>query len=375
MNTRDLIKLARKADLEGDTELADYLDNRLVRVAILRKIWPGMAKGWDYSRRPNYDVDFTHLAPDASNLDTMTRHPTQTGGRLRNFFQAGKKTVTRTPERLVEIEKQIKSAILNISSTDPKIDAAIKKVQAGQALTPDERNSLLNILVRDNKVATRANDIAVQDITAVLEGKKPSLPTKEVTTLSGAGKTLAVGSGALTALNLAGAGINAYNQNQQKPGDLYNQQPGVPSMPSMPQQGGGGQGGGGGGYHGGGGYQGPYYNESRRDNNAEPRKYQPAYLDDQLYGPRNYRVEPEYDDYYPDDYGADNQEFTQGTSRYQSIGPEQEAPRVNNSVDQLVPPGSEEGTTTDLTANGQFNTYRPEPAYPPVPDYLTNESL
>ena len=33
MNTSDLIKLAHKADLEGDIELADYLDSQLIRVS------------------------------------------------------------------------------------------------------------------------------------------------------------------------------------------------------------------------------------------------------------------------------------------------------------------------------------------------------
>jgi len=33
MNTSELIKLARRADLEGDIELADYLDSQLIRVS------------------------------------------------------------------------------------------------------------------------------------------------------------------------------------------------------------------------------------------------------------------------------------------------------------------------------------------------------
>ena len=37
MNIRDLIKLAHKADLEGDVELAYYLDNQLIRVVVSNK--------------------------------------------------------------------------------------------------------------------------------------------------------------------------------------------------------------------------------------------------------------------------------------------------------------------------------------------------
>ena len=37
MNTKDLIKLAEQADYEGDYELADYIDNKLVRTSAVRE--------------------------------------------------------------------------------------------------------------------------------------------------------------------------------------------------------------------------------------------------------------------------------------------------------------------------------------------------
>ncbi len=337
MNYNDLIKLAHRADLDGDVELADYLDNQLVRVAILKKIIPNVAKGWEHTRRPNYDIDFSSLKPDASNLDTMIKHPTQTGTNpVAKFFQAGLKTVQRTPERLVEIEKEIKNAVLNIASSDPKIDVAKKKVQNGQALTADERNSLLNILVKDQKVATRKNDIAVQDITAVLEGKAPSMPSKEVTTLSNAGKGLAYAAGAGVAANVGLAAFNAAQQSKYKPGELYNNQmtsPGMQAMPSGMENSPAYGGGGGGGYSGGGGYQGPRYEQPRDESRNYTQVYQPAALNDQLYGrndggryqTQRYNQES-FEGYQepsnPPAYYEDT--VIQGPSRYQPIGPTQE---------------------------------------------------
>ena len=328
MNHNDLIKLAHRADLDGDVELADYLDNQLIRVAFLKKIIPNLAKGWEHTRRPNYDIDFSSLKPDASNLDTMIKHPTQTGtSPVGKFFQAGLKTVKRTPERLVEIEKEIKNAILNIASSDPKIDVAKKKVQSGQALTADERNSLLNILVRDQKVATRKNDIAVEDITAVLDNKAPSLATKEVTTLSKAGKAMGYAAGAGV---LANAGLAAFNTAQQanyKPGELYNDQitaPGMQVMPSGMQdspayRGGGGNRGGGNG----GGYSGPTHNMPQsKDEVNETKKYKPPYLNDQLYGPQVYSRTLYTDSYNQNDSESFDDGFTQDDTAYNSYEPQ-----------------------------------------------------
>jgi hypothetical protein len=387
MNTRDLIKLAHKADLEGDIELADYLDNQLVRVAKIGKLFNWMGRGYDYSRRPNYDVDFNTLAPDASNLDTMIQHPTQTGGKMKNFFQAGKKSITRTPERLVAIEKQIKDAILNISSSDPKIDAAKKKVQAGQPLTPDERNSLLNILVKENKVATRANNIAVQDVTAVLDGKSPSMPTKEITTVSNAAKALGYGTAAGTVLTGGVAGINAFNQSQYKPGEQYNNQPGIPQMPDAGNSGGQQQRG---QNQGGGGYSGPQYNQPKDESRNYAQVYQPANINDQLYGrgPGGY---PTYEPIGPEQEG---QEYLGGPTEpavksYQPLGPTQD---MVNSEAYINPNDDFEGMqqrgelstfeqapqapSTEGTSDPKANMiYNPNQQYPPVQNYLNDGSM
>lgn len=394
MNTRDLIKLAHKADLEGDIELADYLDNQLVRVAKTGKLFNWMGKTWDSHRRPNYDVDFSTLAPDASNLDTMIQHPTQTGGKMKNFFQAGKKTITRTPERLVAIEKQIKDAILNISSPDPKIDAAKKKVQAGQPLTPDERNSLLNILVKENKVATRANDIAVQDITAVLDGKAPSIPTKEITTLSNAAKTLGYTAGSTVLLNAGLAGMNAFNQSQYKPGELYNNQPGANGLPQMPDPGSSGSQQSGGQYQGGGGYSGPRYNQPRDESRNYSQVYQPAYQNDQLYGRGSggYHAD-DYPTYEPIGPEQEGQEYLGGptepaSKNYEPIGPTQD---MVNSEAYINPNDDFEGMkqrgelstpeqapqtpSTEGTSDPNANMYYDPNQYPSVPNYLTDGSM
>ena len=74
MNHKDLTKLAQIADKDGDVELADYLDNQLVRVA--NKLTDLLNRGFNYSRRPHYNIDFKGLSPDAKEIGMMTAHPT-----------------------------------------------------------------------------------------------------------------------------------------------------------------------------------------------------------------------------------------------------------------------------------------------------------
>ena len=285
MNTNDLIKLAHKADLEGDIELADYLDNQLIRVSQAKNVFQqgldaigGFLKN---QRMRDYNVKFDSLADDASNLGMIAGHPTQRGNAVQKFFQAGLKDKVRTPERLDQIGEQIKGSIGKIISSDPNVGLAVTKYNAGKftEITPAERNALLNHLVNNDKISTRANDISPDDIIKVLSGQKPSAATKQVTTLSNAGKTLGYGTAGAAVL---GTGLNIYNARQQaetKPGSLSNPSGGpfqsmpemggggMPSMGEMPSMGGGGQG----------GYQGPTYNMPSANQSFQPMQgYQPA---------------------------------------------------------------------------------------------------
>lgn len=300
MNHNDLIKLAKIADLEGDIELADYLDSQLTRIVVSNKFTDFLGKAHNYSRRPNYNLDFSSLAPDASNLGMMTAHPTQRGNPVAKFFQAGLKDKTRTPERLNQIETQILSSLDRVISSDPKIHSAISKFKSGKhgTISADERNAVLNHLINTDKLATRANDIDPDDIIKVLSGQKPSKATKQVTTLSNAGKATMIGAGMTGAATLYGA-YNASQQNKgYQPGSVapnpnasgspFQSMPemggGMPQMGEMPQMGGGG----------GGGYQGPTYNMPSANQSFQPMQgYQPANQVEQL--PRyNDQAEPLY---------------------------------------------------------------------------------
>lgn len=284
MNHNDLIKLAHKADLEGDIELADYLDSQLIRVSqnAFQKALKGVGNFLQNQRMRNYDVDFKNLADDASNLGMIAGHPTQRGNAVQKFFQAGLKDKVRTPERLDQIGEQIKGSIGKVISNDPDVHQAVTKYNAGKftEITPAERNALLNHLVNNDKISTRANDISPDDIIKVLSGKKPDVSTKQVTTLSNAGKTGNVA----TVLGTGGIGLGVYNSTKQQaapqPGGLYNQN--QSPFQSMPEMGGGGEmpsmgempsvGGGGGG-----GYQGPNYQMPSADQSFQPMQgYQPA---------------------------------------------------------------------------------------------------
>ena len=280
MNHKDLTKLAQIADKDGDVELADYLDNQLVRVA--NKLTDLLNRGFNYSRRPHYNIDFKGLSPDAKEIGMMTAHPTQRGKPLAKYFQAGLKDKVRTPERLGQIDQVIKEHIAKVISNDPNVHQAVAKYNAGKFgdITPAERNALLGHLVNKDRVATRANDISPDDIIKVLSGKKPDVATKQITTLSNFGKTVGYGAAGAAAI---GTGLNIYNAKQQaetQPGSLSNPSGGpfqsmpemgggggMPSMSEMPSMGGGGQG----------GYQGPTYNMPSANESFQPMQgYQPA---------------------------------------------------------------------------------------------------
>jgi len=280
MNHKDLTKLAQIADKDGDVELADYLDNQLVRVA--NKLTDLLNRGFNYSRRPHYNIDFKGLSPDAKEIGMMTAHPTQRGKPLAKYFQAGLKDKVRTPERLGQIDQVIKEHIAKVISNDPNVHQAVAKYNAGKFgdITPAERNALLGHLVNNDRVATRANDISPDDIMKVLSGKKPDVATKQITTLSNFGKTVGYGAAGAAAI---GTGLNIYNAKQQaetQPGSLSNPSGGpfqsmpemgggggMPSMSEMPSMGGGGQG----------GYQGPTYNMPSANESFQPMQgYQPA---------------------------------------------------------------------------------------------------
>ena len=294
MNTNDLIKLAHKADIEGDHELADYLDRQIIRLSAFKPLdWiKNVGKNViDYGKNlvsknylPKYNTPFTSLAPDASNLDAIAGAPAPYGTKAQKFFQYGVKNVPRTPEQLTEIGNKIKLAIVNVQSDDPDVKNAVQLIKNGTpaAMTTTERNALLDHLVNKAQVARRNNNISPDDILKVLSGKTPDAPFKEVTTLSNFGKSL-LGAGVV---GTGIAGYGALNQGSQQaalqPGGVYQNTPS--SFNTMPEM--GGQGGGGGmptmdempmGGGAGGGYQGPNYNMPSANQSFQPMQgYQPA---------------------------------------------------------------------------------------------------
>jgi hypothetical protein len=357
MNTHDLIKLARKADLEGDIELADYLDNQLIRVSQLKNFFQkGLDTVGDFfknQRMRDYNVDFKNVADDASNLGMIAGHPTQRGNAVQKFFQAGLKDKVRTPERLDQIGEQIKGSIGKVISNDPNVHLAVTKYNAGKftEITPAERNALLNHLVNNDKISTRANDISPDDIIKVLSGQKPSAATKQVTTLSKAGIT----GNTAAILGTGAAGLGVYNATKQQaspqPGSLSNPSGGpfqsmpemgggggMPSMSEVPSMGGGGQG----------GYQGPTYNMPSANQSFQPMQgYQPANQVREL--PRtNDMAEPLYPRITPQQ-AMQNAMYVDKARRFDELNANANRP----AAEPIIGPGTP--TTPDSPTSKEFN--------------------
>ena len=356
MNTNDLIKLARRADLEGDIELADYLDNQLIRVSAsfkdtMKNLFAPVTNFVKKQSLPRYDVDFKNLNAKATNLDTIAGTPLPTGNKAQKFFQHGVKNIQRSPERLIEIGVQIRGNVKNVISSDPLVQSAVAKFNKNQKLNVKERNALLNHLVNNEQIAKRNNDISPDDIIKVLDGKAPDVPTKQVTTLSNAAKT---GIGLGTAGALA-TGYGAFNASQQQaasePGSLLNQPPyggfeempemggGMPAMDEMPMGGGGG------------GYQGPNYGMPSANQSFQPMQgYQPAnQIDREFYLPRtNDMAEPLYPRITPQQ-AMQNAMYVDKARRFDELNANANRP----AAEPIVGPGTP--TTPDSPTSKEFN--------------------
>lgn len=140
MNTKELIKLAYKADIEGDLELADFIDrellaisnNKNIREAALSDTLSKMSKGVGgfFGNIGNFLGGYGKYngATNTQPLrDVLEAAPGYKG--LGKMFGAATKQVDFSPEQLEELSKGLKTSLFNSrSKATPEVQSIIDEI-------------------------------------------------------------------------------------------------------------------------------------------------------------------------------------------------------------------------------------------------------
>jgi hypothetical protein len=322
MKPSKFLKLAQEADLNGDFELADYLDSQLVRTASVREAqwWKGLFGGAErgaLEAGEKLGLQRELLGQGKLPLSQLEKVNPEEAATLKLLtdIRPGmpQKTVAHIPfvrseKELEQIANALKERIRFLRSADEEVNKGIQELAStGKIADEKVRKKVFDEAIKQGLVQRNSKG-RPEDIIAILKGEalKPEAVRQGLkpwinNTAKGAAALAAAG----TAYGLYSA---ANQQNAQQPGAAYSD-PGVagspfddaggagvsggvtPGMEQFPMQGqmqmGGGQG----------GYQGPTYNMPSASQSFQPMQgYQPANQIERTYNlPRtNDQAEPLY---------------------------------------------------------------------------------
>jgi hypothetical protein len=301
MNPSKYLKLAKEADMNGDFELADYLDNQLVRTASVREAqwWKtlfGGAERGALEAGEKLGLQKELLGQGKLPLSQLGKVNPEEAATLKLLtdIRPGmpQKTVANIPfvrseAELEQIATALKERIQFIKSTDEEVSKGITELATkGKIEDPNVRKKVFDEAIKQG-VVLRNSKGRPEDIIAILNGGKLK-PEAVRQGLKPWINNTAKGAAALTA---AGTAYGLYNaatqQNAQQPGSNYSDPGAGGSSDGYGSDGYGSDGMGGGDYSesqqgpalggGGGGYQGPTYNMPSANQSFQPMQgYQPA---------------------------------------------------------------------------------------------------
>jgi hypothetical protein len=301
MKSSKFIKLAQEADLNGDFELADYLDSQLVRTASVREAqwWKSLFGGAERGALESAEklgLQRELLGQGKLPLSQLEKVNPEEAATLKLLtdIRPGmpQKTVAHIPfvrseKELEQIANALKERIRFLRSADEEVNKGIQELAStGKIADEKVRKKVFDEAIKQGLVQRNSKG-RPEDIIAILKGEalKPEAVRQGLkpwinNTAKGAAALAAGG----TALGLYNA---ANQQNAQQPGAGYSD-PGAagspfddaggsgfsggvdPGMNQFPMQGQipmGGQG----------GYQGPTYNMPSANQSFQPMQgYQPA---------------------------------------------------------------------------------------------------
>ena len=274
MNTKELIKLAYKADIEGDLELADFIDRELLAISNNKNIKEaaftdslskmGRGVGNFFGNIGNFLGGYGGYSGPTNTKplrDALQSVPNRSG--LGKMFGSVGKEVEFSPEQLTELGTNLKSSIFNSrSKATPEVQSIIDeiinsgKVSGTQVARPGGAAPLKGIaainykldLLRQhaiqNKIINPRSGVRLDDLDSIATGQALKPGPRTVQRVNRNTKLLAGGAAAaMAAPGLYGA------FGPQAPDATGSDIPNGPAMNGMPQLG-PGMGGFGGGYNG-----------------------------------------------------------------------------------------------------------------------------
>ena len=256
MNTNELLKLAQKADISGDFELADFIDRELLAISNNKNIREaaftdtlgkmGRGVGNFFGNIGNFLGGYGGYSGPTGNKGSralLQQAPQYKG--LGKAFGAATKEITHTPEQLAELAEKLKLSMFNSrSKATPEVQAIIDEmVNGGTKSTPAKLDKLRQHAIQ-NKIINPRSGLNLDDFDNVMKGNPLKPGPRSVQRVNRNTKLLAGGLAAgMAAPGLYGAFA------PQAPDTTGSAIPDGPAMTGMPQLN-PGMGGFGGGYNG-----------------------------------------------------------------------------------------------------------------------------
>jgi hypothetical protein len=255
MNTKELIKLAYKADIEGDLELADFIDRELLAISNNKNIKEaaltdtlgkmGRGVGNFFGNIGNFLGGYGGYNGPTNNAGArkLVEQAPQFKG-LGKTFGAVTQEVRHTPDELAELANGLKKSMINSrSKATPEVQAAMDTLMDGKAIGT-KAHELLRQHAIQNKIINPRSALDLEDFTDLMNGRPLKLKARNVQRVNKNTKLL--GGGAAAAIAAPGI-YNAFAP--QAPDTTGSAIPDGPAMTGMPQLN-PGMGGFGGGYNG-----------------------------------------------------------------------------------------------------------------------------
>ena len=257
MNTKELIKLARVSDINGDLELADFIDRELLAMSnnknireavdlgkVFRPVGNALGKIPEFFGAGKYKAG---PMDNAADLMMMQQNPNISGNAFQKLFGAVDKLIYLDANQLKALESKLGMELFEtFDVADDATRTAINKVINKQTglLSPDEKKLLMEH-ARKTGIVGRRTDADFQDIQDLIDGKPLSARPRSVQRVNKNTKLFGLGAAAMAAPGMIGM------LSPQAPDATGSEVPNGP-MSGMPQLGPGmgGPGGFGGGYNG-----------------------------------------------------------------------------------------------------------------------------
>ena len=370
MKSSKFLKLAQEADSNGDFELADFLDNQLVRTASVREAqwWKTLFGGGERAALEageKLGLQKEMLGQGKFPLTQLGKvNPEEAEAlKLLTGIRPGlpQKTVAQIPfvrseAELQQIANALKERITFIKSTDEEINKGIQELATkGKIEDPKIRKKVFDEAIKQG-VVLRNSKGRPEDVIALLKGE----PLKAEAVRQGLKPWINNTAKGIAGITAAGTALGLYNasnqQSSQQPGSAYEDPTGPGGGFESPEQEAAGYGGdysgdgdygAGAGYGGGGGggYQGPTYQMPSASQSFQPLEgYRPANQVEQL--PRyNDQAEPLYPRITPQQ-AMQNAMIQDQARRYQELMAQGGSP----AQAPIVGPGNQEiyGPTQDM---------------------------